>query len=293
LDPLQRWSDLQTFLQALQAPVPQLLFTQSGWVRSLAGSHHWLACGGEDRQVRLWSTDDWGMRLLGSHEGWVNALVLSETRLFSLATDRYLHSYALADGQLLFRSRLKSVPQCAVQLGEELLIGDDRGQIHRVQAASGELLDTWQAAPTAITSLAAWGNVLACNGHSERIGVWDLSDRQLLEKLKGHQGPVKCLFAFQDVLYSGASDRRLLRWDWREGRSDEIGRTQGTPWALWVDQKGLFSADGAKQVRWWSAQGPRLLGEHTGEVRCLAPAAGGLAAAGQDGQIRLHSLAEN
>ena len=61
------------------------------------------------------------------------------------------------------------------------------------------------------------------------------------------------------------ADRRLLSWDWREGRSEEVGRTQGTPWALWVDRNGLFSADGAKQVLWWSAQGPRLLGSTAGK----------------------------
>jgi len=288
LDPQQRWPDLDAFLGAFQAP-PELP-AQSGWVRSLVGGANWLAAGGEDRQVRLWSTDDWQLRLLGKHDGWINALVLGDERLYSLGTDRFLHGYQLASGELLFRTRLKNVPQCAARQGDDLWIGDDRGLVQRVQATSGELLESWQAAPAAITCLAVWETLLACNGHNDRISLWTLPDFELLEKLKGHQGPVKCLSTFQDVLYSGAGDRRLLRWDWREGRSDEVGRTQGTPWAIWADQNGLFSADGAKKVLWWSAQGPRLLGEHTGEVRCLAPAIGGLAAAGQDGQIRLHSL---
>ena len=291
LDPEQRWPDLTSFLAALQnpqseQPIPAL----AGWVRSLASAPGWLASGGEDRQLRLWPTDSWQPRLLGQHEGWVIGVLFQGPHLYSLGSDRFVHQWDLQTG-LAHSCKLPSAPQAAVATQDQLLVGDDKGRIHRLELPSLKLLDAWQAAPSAITAMALPDpHTLACTGDGDRIAVWELSSQQRLERLKGHQATVKSLCAYGDVLYSGALDRRILRWDWREGKSSLVGTTHGTPWCLVADGRGLVSGSGDKRVQFWG-QPPSLLGQHEGEVRCLALGPHWVAASGQDGQIRLHPLA--
>lgn len=284
----KRWPDLEQFLAALEEREDPFFSTQAGWIRALTAGPGWLAAGGEDRQVRLWSTVDWSLRVVGRHSGWVNALALDSSRLFSLGTDRWLHAFHLESGELLWQMRLERVPHCAQVLDQVLWVGDEGGQVQAINLQHQLVSRVWKVAQNPVTSLAVWGGVLACNGNQERIGLWELASGQLLENLKGHQGVVRCLCEFRDVLYSGAADRQLRRWDWREGCPQLVGETSGTPWRLLADEDGLVSADGAKQVTRWNGRGATLLGEHRGEVRCLAAVGERVAAAGQDGQIRLH-----
>lgn len=60
----------------------------------------------------------------------------------------------------------------------------------------------------------------------------------------------------------------------------------------WISQRGLISGGADKQVHFW---GPNrlLLGQHQGEIRCLALHHQWLAAAGQDGQIAIYPWPHN
>lgn len=284
LEPSQRWPDLDSFLCALQNhPVSQMEFPRAGgWVRALAVCGDRLASGGEDRQVRLWSLSGGRQIVLGQHEGWVTGLVFLGNQLYSAGTDRWLRQWDVVTGELLAKLKLPGIPQCLVGQHEQLFVGDDKGRIYRVK--SMEIQSNWQAAPSAVSTIGVHEGLLACTGDTDRIALWNWPKETLVERLKGHRAAVRALCWFDDRLYSGGQDRQLLLWDWREGQSTVVGQSQGTIWALVADSRGVVSGSGDKLVR-----GPAgVIGEHAGEIRCLALGPDWVAAGGQDGQVRLH-----
>ncbi|MFN8614120.1 MAG: serine/threonine-protein kinase [Vulcanimicrobiota bacterium] len=284
IEPGLRWPDLNSFLSALRQPSSGLLEIPKagGWVRALAVSGHWIASGGEDRQVRLWSTLTGQQIALGQHEGWVTGLIFRGDQLYSVATDRWLYQWDTTEGKLVDKLKLPGIPQCLAGDQERLFVGDDKGQIYRIDAM--QLTSSWLAAPAAVSAICLNQNMLACAGDLDRVALWDWTSQTLVERLKGHRAPVRALCWFSDCLYSGGQDRRLLRWDWREGTSTEVTNSQGTIWCLAADIRGVVSGGGDKLVR--TSDG--VLGQHGGEVRCLALGPDWVAAAGQDGQVRLH-----
>lgn len=284
LEPGLRWPDLNSFYSALQQRPrgPREIPKAGGWVRALAVSGDWIASGGEDRQVRLWSPVSGQQVILGQHEGWITGLVFSGDQLFSAATDRWLYQWDTNTGELVAKLKLTGIPQCLAGDRQRLFVGDDKGKIYRIEGM--QLTASWQAAPAAVSAICLNQNILACAGDLERVALWDWTSQTLLERLKGHRSPVRALCWYGEDLYSGGQDRRLLRWDWREGTSIEVGMSQGTIWCVAADARGFVSAGGDKLVR--TSDG--VLGQHGGEVRCLALGPDWVVAAGQDGQVRLH-----
>lgn len=285
LEPGSRWPDLPSFLSALHQPASAVpgIPKAGGWVRALAVSGDWIASGGEDRLVRLWSPTAGRQVVLGQHEGWVTGLVFWEDQLYSVGTDRWLYQWDVTGGELVAKLKLPGIPQSLAGDEERLFVGDDKGQVHQIdkmQKVSG-----WQAAPGPIGAICLQDGILACTGDSDRVVLWDWTTQKLVERLKDHRAPVRSLCWFGDFLYSGGQDRQLLRWQWQEGQSSMVGQSQGTIWALVADARGVVSAGGDKLVRTLDG----VIGEHGGEVRCLALGPDWIAAGGQDGQVRLHT----
>lgn len=157
-----------------------------------------------------------------------------------------------------------------------LLTGDMTGVIQVWDPATGEpvgeALDAHTDAVRALVTLAApdGRQLLASAGDDRTIIVWDLSTRQVLNVLRGHEDWISCLVPVgvegQVRLLSGAEDHTLRLWD-------PLGGQLGEPWsghtdwvlstATWTEPDGtvrIASAGFEDAVLLWDAAGG-LLGE--------------------------------
>ena len=286
LDPNRRFSDVGSFCQAVLGesrplgPPPH-----RGWIYALAACPQGglLASGGDDRSLRVWDATRALSAEWGQPPGWIRALAfLTPDRLLLLA-DRYCQLWGPQGMQDRFK--LPAMGLSLVVQESRVWVGDDKGWVHELSLHPLTWQRSFQACSGAITGLGYYRGRLACAGSEERIALWDAENGELLEKLKGHRGAVRCLHFAGDQLFSGGADQSLLEWDWAEGRPRRWGGCQGTLWCLLPTPTGVVSGDGAKQVLAWNSSGPKPLGQHSGEVRCLAYLAGRLYSAGQDGRI--------
>lgn len=294
LDPQKRLKSLKEFEQTLLGPQPSVALTlprHAGWVYALVSSPQgsMLASAGEDRRICVLDSQTSETHTWGTHSSWVRALgFLDEERLLGLGQDGRLGLYTHQGLQ----NSLKLPSGClALKLaGQKAWVGDQQGRIHQVNLNDLSHEHSWQAARGAIQGLDCDGKILACASGEERIPLWDVTRGELLEQLKGHSAPVRCVALAGSLLYSGGADRRLLQWDWAEGRPDDLGQCQGCIWAVHPHPVGILTGDGAKNVCLWpynSHIASHTLGQHQGEVRALAllPLRGLLCSAGQDGQV--------
>jgi eukaryotic-like serine/threonine-protein kinase len=109
-----------------------------------------LASGGYDRKAMVWSTETW-----------------KSTQTLQTSKNAFVHSTAFSPD------------------GKTLAVGDDRGQIHWWDIATGDLLETVSAHGTTVAALvfSPDGRTLASGGEDQAVRLWNVPTRRQLVQL--------------------------------------------------------------------------------------------------------------
>ena len=261
-----------------------------GWIRSLAFDPmgRFLASGSEDKTVGIWDPES-GLEVarLDAHSGWVWQVGFNSqgSLLFTTSYDRELICWDSESWTPVRRTRCTDVPLsfALLETHDVILIGTLKQMIEVRSLPDLELLRTMTGpGPVEALQVTSGPLVVASTGEA-RLWVWDYATGNLLEGLKGHSGPIRCVHTLEDGrVTTGGSDRQIRIWEVERGESTLLGQHDGTVWAL---ADTLYSASGDKTVKQWDVKTGKGVEchRHKGEVTALAyHPVHGLASAGQD-----------
>jgi len=178
---------------------------------------------------------------------------------------------------------------------------------HILAAADGDLT-LWDVAAALRRSLIpqdAWVTAIAfgpdpdiiASGHDDgMIRIWDMSDGQLILRLRGHQRPVSALAFSPDGrrLVSAGEEKLMLLWNTCTGEIEGLlgGHTDRIPKVAWhPDGNRLFSAGWDTTARVWDVRTCEpiiLLNSHASQVVTMAVSADGSLLACADSANAVH-----
>jgi WD40 repeat protein len=239
-----------------------------------------LACGGEDHLIRVWSVQRRTlMHCLVGHG--------DEVRSVAFAPQGYLQP-----GQPLTSSLAH----------HQLASGSYDGTVRLWNLGTGDWVAIATQSKVWSIAFSPDGSTLASGQHDGTVGLWDVATQTAIRTLRGHTAPVRSVAFRPDscCLASGSQDKSIRLWNWQTGQVDWV--LQGHK--SWVSNVA-FSPDGStlasssedQSVRLWDSQQKQTLrvlrGYNSGVWSvALTPDGTHLVSGGQDRQVRLWPLTE-
>jgi WD40 repeat protein len=230
---------------------------------ALRGDGGAVLAGGRDGRILLWETGaDTPPRVLGRHDGAVNAVAFSEDgkRAFSASNDRTAIAWDIADGKCLtrFEEHRWEVRTLALSRdGRRLVTGDADGQVVLWDAVAGNKVRTLSRQPARVNAVALSGDgrwILV--GSAQTASLWDAESGERVRTFEGHAGEVRAVAFSPDDrrVLTGSEDGTVRLWDAAVGddqsRGEEVARLLslhgGRDWLV-LTPEGLF--DGSEGGR--------------------------------------------
>lgn len=247
--------------------LPQPLVGHHNYVYSMAFSPkgNMLVSGSYDEAVFLWDVRTARlMRSLPAHSDPVSGVdfVRDGTLIASCSTDGLIRIWDTATGQCLKTLvHEDNAPVTSVQFspnGKYVLATTLDSSVRLWNYVEGRCLKTYQghknekfSMNTAFGLYGATGHVIAqhsqprwafvaCGSEDGRIVLWDVSSKEILQEISGHDGAVLGLSFCQQTedLVSCGSDTRIRIWR-REATNDQLPESNGvTPAAIKLEDDG-------------------------------------------------------
>ena len=238
-DGAARVVDLQTGAQGRQIKVPH-----GTRMLALAPDGAWLAAGGSDRALRVWSTSN-GVERFAADMGPVTALAASPdgASLAAAGLDGTVRIWAIESGALEASALIPSAPLEALAWspdGKLVATGGQDGKVYLFERG-GRGLRTVRGTPDApVMALAFSPNMklLAVGGKSRSVELLPLVDSVARRSLAGHALAVTSLTFAADGqrLVAGVADGAARIHELRSGDSRTVGGGNGK-WVV-IDAAG-------------------------------------------------------
>ena len=143
-----------------------------------------------------------------------------------------------------------------------------------------------------VTCMKIWGDKLIFGVENHTIRILDLSSRQKLQTLKGHQGKITCTAIWGDKLFSGSEDSTIKIWNLNTGQKPQTVElpSRVSCMAIWED-KFIYSL--YNEIKIWNLNtGQKLqpLKGHLNRINCLTILGNKLFSGSNDCTIKIWDL---
>ena len=209
-------------MQGHPFPILSLKFTPNGAT---------LVTGSMDGQIRLWQVSNGSLtRAIAAHAGWVNSLDISGDgdSILSGSDDFTVRLWQLPNGKAIetIDEGMTAVNSVAFSPDETSFAFAEKDGTVRMRSLNGGWLFTLKSIPIEATSVAFSpdGSLLASSYGDGTIRLWQTSDGNLAQVIKGHTLAVTDLAFSPDGgwLVSGSADKTLRLWKYAEGAFQSI-----------------------------------------------------------------------
>lgn len=274
-----------------------------------------IAAGGEDNQIKLWTSAGEFLHSLKGHSDNVNIVRFSPNGeiLASSSDDGTIKLWQLPEG-ILIKTILAHQNTWTRSIsfspdGQLLASCDSLGWVKLWQLKDGTLLKTIAAHRT--SSARSWwvtdvlfspdGKTLASGSSDNTLKLWQVEDGNLLHTLKGHRDNIRRIAFSPDnkTVASSSQDGTVKLWERTTGKT--LHTFQGHRRVVWQisfspDGQALASAGDDGTIKLWNLANlktqPQTLIGHWGRVRSVVFSPNGqlLTSAGADGIIRMWNI---
>ncbi len=225
-----------------------------------------VASGTEDGAIRLWRASD-GVVLKSwrGHTSYVISLDFSPDGqiLFSGGGDRYVRLWRVSDGQLLVNVKTSINDLIVAVSANRRLVGLNRqdGRVHLFYM-SGDILvpaSDIKATPVNCGEFSNDGDVVALGGTQGDVGLWRVSDGQLIKALGKFNLKTMSLTFSRDgqILAAGLADGAIKLWRVSDGKLIKtlVGHAKSVnSLSFSADGRTLASGSDDKTVRVWNVE---------------------------------------
>jgi mono/diheme cytochrome c family protein len=195
----------------------------------LSGDQKWIALGGPDRLVKIYSTEDGQLKhTIKKHTDWVTAAEFSPD-------------------------------------GKFLATGDRNGNLHVWEAATGQELYTLKGHRNWITALSwrADSQMLVSASEDATSKLWQVKDEREARNTTAHNGGALFAHCYHDGrMVTCGRDNNITLWDANGGRTRNLAVTNDLPVraVLTHDGNRIIGADWLGNVTVWNAADGKPLG---------------------------------
>ncbi len=269
---------------------------------------NWLASGGEDKRIILWSlpTDEnKSIRQKGEWQSagsiWTMAISPDGKYLASGGEDKDITLWDAATGQQFntFKGHEGGISSLAFNpAGDILASASNDNSVRLWKAETGKSLQELRKSAEGVEHVifSPDGVRLAAGSRNGSISVWNVASGQLQHVLEGPTGTkifAACFIKNGQYLASGGADNKLRLWDVESGVVMRVlqGHKAGVTAISGHGQK-LFSASRDGTVMRWNTDLPYRQADLPGEPAstAIAPDGNSVAVGFANGALRLYSL---
>jgi WD40 repeat protein len=173
-----------------------------------------------DCTCSVWDLMTMARKTTLTHDQWVNCVCIVKPPIDLVAT-------ATEDGKVYFWCPLEFAVVIEIQVCispvaamcglGDVLLCSSFAHAFALSPGTGTVLREFSAHKDDINCIAGYDDVMYTGGDDRRIICWDVADAFPVRELKGHTGAVRALLVQGSRLFSGGDDKQLMVWSLQTG----------------------------------------------------------------------------
>ncbi|XP_070181266.1 F-box/WD repeat-containing protein 7-like [Littorina saxatilis] len=186
--------------------------------------------GGTDRTLRVWDlTNKCLLHTLRGHDDDIECVTAHKGMVLSGSWDRTLILWKIDSGKMIHHYQAHSEAITAAQFDEvKVVSGSADGDVRIWSVNTGQCTMELSGHPDNEVYCVVYNAEVIAAGYSDSIvRIWG-HDGSLIHCLKEHLGVVRCLHINNERLVSGGDQKKIVIWDYREGKKLNVAHRNPT-----------------------------------------------------------------